>query len=65
MVLACKSDLEKRISPSDALSIIQRYAGLVEVSSQTESGKKKMRRSLDLFIKMLEKSKCGCWTIAR
>lgn len=57
MVLACKSDLDKRISPSDALSIIQRYAGLVEVSSQTESGKKKMRRSLDLFIKMLEKSK--------
>lgn len=58
MVLACKSDLDKRISPSDALSIIQKFAGLVEVSSQTESGKKKMRRSLDLFIKMLEKSKC-------
>lgn len=57
MVLACKSDLEKRISPSDALSTIQKFAGLVEVSSQTESGKKKMRRSLDLFIKMLEKSK--------
>ena len=60
MVLACKSDLEKRISPSDALSTIQKYAGLVEISSQTDSGKKKMRRSLDLFIKMLEKVKSKC-----
>lgn len=57
MVLACKSDLEKRISPSDALFTIQKYAGLVEVSNQTDSGKKKMRRSMELFIKMLDKAK--------
>ena len=57
IVLACKSDLQKLISPNDALLIVQPYAGIIEVSSETDSGKSKMRRCVDVFVKLALKSR--------
>ncbi|KAF9270242.1 ras GEF [Marasmius fiardii PR-910] len=51
IVLACKSDLDRRVDPETAAEVLQQYdAGLVEVSSN-ESGKEKMKRSFDWILK--------------
>ncbi|KAK7064216.1 DEAD-domain-containing protein [Favolaschia claudopus] len=53
VVLACKSDLERRVDPQGAaLEFLQLYDnGLVEVSNSTEPGKKKMRQAFEWLIK--------------
>lgn len=54
MVLACKTDMEKRVDPKQALDLIKRYeAGLVEVTAETKMGKDKMRRSFEWLIKAI------------
>ena len=57
IVLACKSDLEKRASPQDALDLVQHLAGIIEVSSQTPVGKHKMHKSFDVLMKAIFKSR--------
>ena len=57
MALALRSDLERAVSPNDALSAIHQYAGLVEVTTQTDKGKKKMRRCVPLFINAIVKGR--------
>ncbi|KAJ7071009.1 ras guanine nucleotide exchange factor domain-containing protein [Mycena amicta] len=53
LVLACKSDLERRVDPQGAAAdFLQLYDnGLVEVSNVQESGKKKMRQAFEWLIK--------------
>ncbi|KAF7320321.1 Ras guanyl-nucleotide exchange factor [Mycena kentingensis (nom. inval.)] len=53
LVLACKSDLERRVDPQGAAAdFLQLYDnGLVEVSNAHESGKKKMRQAFEWLIK--------------
>ncbi|KAJ7706156.1 ras guanine nucleotide exchange factor domain-containing protein [Mycena rosella] len=53
VVLACKSDLERRVDPQGAANdFLQLYDnGLVEVSNAQESGKKKMRQAFEWLIK--------------
>lgn len=52
VVLACKSDLSRRIDPQAALDILQQYdVGLVEVHNADDVGKEKMRRSFDWLLK--------------
>ncbi|KAJ7487620.1 ras guanine nucleotide exchange factor domain-containing protein [Mycena galericulata] len=53
VVLACKSDLERRVDPQGAATdFLQLYDnGLVEVSNAHESGKKKMRQAFEWLIK--------------
>ncbi|KAJ7783808.1 ras guanine nucleotide exchange factor domain-containing protein [Mycena maculata] len=53
VVLACKSDLERRVDPQGAAAeFFQLYDnGLVEVSNAHESGKKKMRQAFEWLIK--------------
>ena len=57
IVLACKSDLEKRASPQDALQLVQRLAGIIEVSSQTPVGKHKIHKSFDVLMKAIFKGR--------
>ncbi|KAF8216221.1 ras guanine nucleotide exchange factor domain-containing protein [Mycena galopus ATCC 62051] len=53
VVLACKSDLERRVDPQGAAAdFLQLYDnGLVEVSNASEIGKKKMRQAFEWLIK--------------
>jgi hypothetical protein len=53
VVLACKSDLERRVDPQGAAAdFLQLYDnGLVEVSNASEPGKKKMRQAFEWLIK--------------
>ena len=58
MILALKSDRELHITPKEACNATHKYAGLVELSDQTEKGREKMRRSVGAFVKMIEDGKC-------
>ncbi|KAJ7615289.1 ras guanine nucleotide exchange factor domain-containing protein [Mycena polygramma] len=53
VVLACKSDLERRVDPQGAAAdFLQLYDnGLVEVSHAQDAGKKKMRQAFEWLIK--------------
>ncbi|KAF9069038.1 ras guanine nucleotide exchange factor domain-containing protein [Rhodocollybia butyracea] len=51
IVIACKSDLERKVDPLQASETLQQYdVGLVEVND-SENGKGKMRRSFDYLLK--------------
>ncbi|KAE9411110.1 ras GEF [Gymnopus androsaceus JB14] len=53
IVIACKSDLERRVDPSSASETLQQYdVGLVEVN-HSESGRGKMKRSFDYLLKAI------------
>lgn len=53
IVIACKSDLQKRVDPSAASEALQQYdVGLVEVS-HGENGRGKMRRSFDYLLRAI------------
>lgn len=59
VVLACKSDLERQVNAQSALQIIQQYdAGLVEVSSMTEQGREKMKRSFQWLLRSIMTRMC-------
>lgn len=54
MVLACKTDLEKRVDPKQALDLLKKYdSGLVEATAESKVGKDKMRRSFEWLIKAI------------
>lgn len=58
IVLACKSDLEHRVDPMQANSVIEPYdTGLVEVSTTNSSGKDKLRASFDWIFKAIYAAK--------
>ncbi|EAU93003.2 hypothetical protein CC1G_06723 [Coprinopsis cinerea okayama7 len=60
IVLACKTDLERRIEPDRASELLQEYdVGLVEVTSTQDSGKGKMRQSFDWLVKAVFQSQTG------
>ncbi|CAA7265781.1 unnamed protein product [Cyclocybe aegerita] len=52
MVLGCKADLDHEVDPADALEMLKQYdTGLIEVSTNTDGGKDKMRRCFDFLLK--------------
>lgn len=54
MVLACKSDLERRVDPQRALALLNRYdSGLVEATKESESGKIRIRKSFEWLVKAI------------
>lgn len=54
IVLACKSDLQRRVIPELALKILQRYdVGLVEVTATEDAGKDRLRRSFEWILKAI------------
>ncbi|KIJ22487.1 hypothetical protein M422DRAFT_277069, partial [Sphaerobolus stellatus SS14] len=60
MVIACKSDLEKKVLPHYTLDRASSFdMGLVEVSSQTDKGKLKMRQCFHFLIRSIERAKRG------
>ncbi|OBZ79615.1 hypothetical protein A0H81_01151 [Grifola frondosa] len=61
VVLACKSELERRVDPSRASVVLRPYdVGLVEISVATSQGKEKMRDTFDwLFRAIIENQSFG------
>ena len=58
--MACKCDLEKKVPPHHASERAAPYnVGLVEVTSLTDIGKRKMRHCFHWIIRAVEKSKRG------
>ena len=55
MVLACKSDLERRVDPKlAALVLLKQYdSGLVEATKESETGKDRMRKSFEWLVKAI------------
>ncbi|KAI0757004.1 ras GEF [Daedaleopsis nitida] len=54
IVLACKSELELKVKPTDALPMLSRYdSGLVEASAATEIGKERIRKAFQWVFKAL------------
>jgi hypothetical protein len=54
VILACKSDLHRVVSPSRANAIGKQYdIGLIEVSANTEGGKQKIRNCFVWEIKAI------------
>lgn len=61
VVLACKSDLERRVEPEMALEVLQQYdVGLVEVANTPEYGKEKMKRSFDWLLRAIFRARREC-----
>ncbi|KLO20265.1 ras GEF [Schizopora paradoxa] len=56
IVLACKSDLEIQILPVNALRIVQPYCNIIEATTKTEEGKSKMRRSIEVMVRLISES---------
>lgn len=51
VVLACNSDLPRRVEPENALEVLQQYdVGLVEVAKVQEQGREKSRRAFEWLI---------------
>ncbi|CAG7847101.1 SubName: Full=Uncharacterized protein {ECO:0000313/EMBL:CCA69114.1} [Serendipita indica DSM 11827] len=60
IALACKSDLEMAVLPRDAdLALRQFGVGLIEVTANTEDGKKKMRSAFSWAIKSIGRHRRG------
>ena len=58
IVLACKSDLQLRIPPADASSVISRYdGGIVEISSN-EVGRDKAKRCVGVLLRGVMRRRC-------
>ncbi|TFY69742.1 hypothetical protein EVJ58_g219 [Rhodofomes roseus] len=52
IVLACKSDLEKRVDPAHATSLLDEFdAGLVEVSVAHSAGKERIRGAFEWLLR--------------
>jgi len=52
IVLACKADLDLQIEPAFVSGLLNQYrAGLVEVSTVSDAGRAKLRRSFDWVLK--------------
>ncbi|KAF8591835.1 ras GEF [Ramaria rubella] len=60
VAMACKCDLEKKILPHHASERVAPYnVGLVEVTSTTDVGKRKMRHCFHWLIRAIEKARRG------
>jgi hypothetical protein len=60
VAMACKCDLEKKVLPHHASERAAPYnVGLVEVTSMTDFGKRKMRHCFHWIIRAVQKSKRG------
>ncbi|KAJ8522522.1 hypothetical protein ONZ45_g898 [Pleurotus djamor] len=58
IVLACKSDLQRQVHPEKALELLQRYdVGLVEVTTTTDMGKDRLRRSFEWLLKVIVRTR--------
>ena len=54
IAIACKCDLEKRVSPQEAALAMEQYGcRLIEVSQFTDDGKKRMRRAIDVLVQQI------------
>lgn len=54
IVLACKSELEQRVNPTEALAMLKPYdIGLVEASTTTEAGKERIRKAFQWVLKAI------------
>lgn len=58
MVLACKTDLEKRIDSEEAARIVEQYAKIVEVSQHSDEGKGRMRKAVDVLVRQVSMAMC-------
>lgn len=62
VVLACKSDLQRRVDPQGAAEILELYDnGLVEVTSGHEAGKRKMRQAFGWIFKAIFRGRRACF----
>lgn len=59
-MIACKSDLEKRLPPEDVALAVNPYSKLSEVSCYSDDGKRRMRRAVDWLLKRVVASRCTC-----
>ena len=54
IVMACKSDLEKRVDPTYAMRALEEFdAGLVEVSTVTPAGKERIRDAFEWLLRAI------------
>jgi hypothetical protein len=61
VVLACKSDLQRRVEPGRAVEILKQYdVGLVEVSTMQKAGKEKMRQAFDFLSTAIRRERRAC-----
>ncbi|KAH8120383.1 ras GEF [Phellopilus nigrolimitatus] len=51
LVIACKSDLEKRVPPGDAVRAVDQYSRMIEISQYTDEGKVRMRKAVDVLVR--------------
>lgn len=60
-MLACKSDLERRVDPQRATAILKQYdAGVVEVSATDSAGKEKIRDAFDFILTIISQERKYC-----
>ena len=58
IVMACKSDLTKKVHPGVATKILERYhSGLIELTCVDDVGKEKVRRTFEFLIKTIIKQR--------
>lgn len=58
IVMACKSDLPKKVHPGVATKILERYhSGLIELQCTDDIGKEKVRRTFEFLIKTIIKQR--------
>ena len=54
ITIACKCDLEKRVSPEEAACAADPFGcKLIEVSQHLDDGKKRMRRAFDVLVQQI------------
>ncbi|KAL1738736.1 hypothetical protein HDZ31DRAFT_11016, partial [Schizophyllum fasciatum] len=60
IVMACKSDLAKKVHPGVATKILERYhSGLIELTCVDDVGKEKVRRTFEFLIKTIIRHRCS------
>lgn len=58
IVLACKSDLPRGISPSEAVQVVSKYdGGIVEISNN-ESGREKAKKCVGVLVRGVLRRRC-------
>ncbi|KAI8995615.1 ras GEF [Trametes punicea] len=56
IAIACKTDLQQRVNPRDAATMLKRYdVGLIEVSTNVEPAKAKIRLAFECIIRCIVK----------
>lgn len=53
-MLACKSEGDQRVNPSEALALLKPYdIGLVEATTSNEAGKERIRKAFQWVLKAI------------